>query len=315
MNNQLKELLQKMDKSQLIECILSINNNSPKNVRENSLIYSLRKFHNNIKSTLITNIKKYYSIETNLNKFSLLDIAVGRGGDLKKWEFAKINNVTGFDASYESIYSTDPNNPGAIERLKNNKLNKNFKVKYFVGDATSGTIKFPYQFDFVSCQFALHYFFKDEKSIRNVLKLVSNSLKKGGYFYGTTVDSERLLKLLGNNQKIENKYYTIEKKFKKNESNPFGKEYLFKLNDTIYFDSLEEYSKEYLVNFDLLNKLASEYSLKPVYIDFFNDFFMTSSWAIAFNDLLEYPSFQKYKLSKEELEITSLYKLFVFKKY
>jgi hypothetical protein len=50
-----------------------------------------------------------------------LDIAVGRGGDIAKWDKAGINYVYGFDQSEQSIYSKDPNNEGAVKRLLNIK--------------------------------------------------------------------------------------------------------------------------------------------------------------------------------------------------
>ena len=37
-------------------------------------------------------------------------------------------------------------------------------------------------FDTVSCQFSIHYFFKNEESLDMLLENVSNSLKEGGKF-------------------------------------------------------------------------------------------------------------------------------------
>jgi len=306
----LKSIMEKVSVESLIKCIITVNNNTNNKINERS---NLRKFHNWIKSILIIKVKELYE-KNNDNKVScsLLDIAVGRGGDLLKWEKAGMKNVIGIDNSIDSIYSTDNENPGAIARLKKIKLN--VKVNYFVGDVTDkglkikGNIK---QFDFVSCQFALHYFFKSEESIRNVLSLISKSLKKGGYFYGTTVDGEKIKELLKNKDIIDKSTYKIEKKYK-NANGYFGKEYNFLIKDTLYFDTFGG-SNEYLVNFDILNKIALEYSLYPVYTEFFNYFYLGSSNITDFGELYDiYIKEYNKPLSSEEFEISKLNSIFVF---
>lgn len=48
-------------------------------------------------------------------------------------------------------------------------------------------------FDIVSCQFALHYAFRSEKALRQMLYNISAGLRKGGYFIGTLPDAERIV--------------------------------------------------------------------------------------------------------------------------
>jgi len=309
--NDLKTIMEKVSVQSLINCIITINNNNNNNkINERS---NLRKFHNWIKSILIIKVKEFYEKNNDNKVISLLDIAVGRGGDLLKWEKAGIKNVVGIDNSIDSIYSTDNENPGAIARLKKIKLN--VKVNYFVGDVTDKSLKIKgniKQFDFVSCQFALHYFFKSEESIRNVLSLISKSLKKGGYFYGTTVDGEKIKELLKNKHIIDKSTYKIEKKYKSG-NGYFGKEYNFLIKDTLYFDTFGG-SNEYLVNFDILNKIALEYSLYPVYTEFFNHFYLGSSNITDFDELyhIYIKEYNKQQLSSEEFEISKLNSVFVF---
>ena len=61
----------------------------------------LRKFHNWIKSQLI------FEAQRKTKGDCLLDIAVGRGGDIMKWNKAKLKYVTGFDIDSKSIYEND----------------------------------------------------------------------------------------------------------------------------------------------------------------------------------------------------------------
>ena len=325
----LKEKMESVSITNLLNCIQSLNiknefletvgpkvmNKIIKDSRKESKVYALRSFHNWIKGELITRIKKEYSanVQNIQNKsYSLLDIAVGRGGDLYKWDAAGINYVAGFDLNEESIHSADPENPGAITRYKNSKVK--VKVNYFVGDASSPRMKIKGVYDFVSCQFALHYFFKSEESLRTMLKLVSTSLISGGYFYGTTIDGEKIKSL----KKTKGLLYTVKKNYKG--PGYFGKEYSFIINDTLYFDTTP--SVEYLVNFEVLNKIAKEYSLEPVYTEFFNDFYLGNNNITPFEDLLEkytvendsIKSNKNNNLSPEEIEISRLNSIFIFKK-
>jgi mRNA (guanine-N7-)-methyltransferase len=50
-----------------------------------------------------------------------------------------------------------------------------------------------YQFDFVSCQFALHYSFETEQKARSLLENISSRLKPGGTFVGTIPNSSWLV--------------------------------------------------------------------------------------------------------------------------
>ena len=213
--NELLECINKMNVAeQFVNTFIPGNQNIPGiQQRKNSQVYSMRKFHNAIKAELIKRVSEYYSQSNNNKNTSLLDIAVGRGGDLMKWEAAGITKVVGFDKSQDSIYSTYVTNPGAISRYKNSKVK--VKVNYSVGDATDINLKVSKNaFDFVSCQFALQYFFKSEQNLRNVLSLVSKSLKVGGYFYGTTLDGNKIKALLkGKTEVTEKLFYIIKKKF------------------------------------------------------------------------------------------------------
>jgi mRNA (guanine-N7-)-methyltransferase len=287
--------------------------------RKKSSIGSMRKFHNFIKQTLLT------VISNKLNEVNLLDIAVGRGGDMFKWNTAGISNVFGFDKNETSINSINPFDQGAKERLRLNKINT--KVSYEVGDAMNPSadlvqkiINFDkiHPINIISCQFAMHFFFKSDTYLENVFKVFTPFLKKGGYFFGTTVDGKKIKEQL---TKEPVNLFEIKKTKVKNE-------YTFKINDIFdkgnYFNSTGE-STEYLVDFEKLITLASKYNLKPVFLNFFESIPGTKGYAtnniynphfVSFEEIYNLPNHGNWKgkLSPDEIILNSLYSTFVFVK-
>lgn len=324
-----------------------------KHMRDESTIIHMRDFHNWIKLVLITNITDFYYSKTGNEKISLLDISTGRGGDLMKWKKALITDVFAFDISDKSINSNDIENPGAKERLKGlRKKGYSVNVEFEVGDATrplgDTNLEIPAiipkiksflnknkinSFDLISCQFALHYYFSSEYSLRNVLNLVSSSLKKGGYFFGTTIDGEKIKQyfdfLPDGSSVFKRKLYSIEKFFPKKIKNPFGNKYTFTIYDTFdktnYFNTLG-ISTEYIVDFKVLNEIAKEYSLVPENINFFEKWSPTgkkkeytnrTNNIIQFQEIFETNKWSSYKdsvISREELELSFLNSTFCFRK-
>lgn len=48
------------------------------------------------------------------------------------------------------------------------------------------------RYDVVSCQFAFHYAFESEESARLAMRNVTESLRVGGFFFGTTINDKIL---------------------------------------------------------------------------------------------------------------------------
>lgn len=324
--------------------------------RKNSSISDLRNFHNFIKRVLIENVSELYRKQHPREDLNLLDLACGRGGDLFKFESAGIKNVFGFDKSETSIESIDPFDQGAKARYNNQNLHVN--VEFFVNDAMQPTQelinklgvfmnkhklinkKIPSLtgFQIMSCQFAMHYFFQSEIALRNVLGTFSQFLKKGGYFIGTTVNGKKISNLLGNSPSFDSTLLNITKNFKSIAPRlPYNNSYNFKINDTFdkgnYFNTMGV-STEYLVNLTELKRVAAEYNLQPVYLNFFeplNSSFTTSPDFISFEEIYELakpitagsirsgsvPAHGKWKgksLTEDELVINNLYTTFIFVK-
>ena len=187
----------------------------------------LRDFHNlYVKRKLILGC----SLLVKKDKKTLIDYAVGKGGDLPKWIDARISFVFGIDVKRDNIHNQLD---GACSRyLNEKKRNPNIYTKalFVVGNselnirdnsayeaATDNTYEVQISnavfgvgnndltlwksvseqfdvakkgFDISSIQFALHYFFKDLNMVHQFMRNVSECTSLGGYFTGTCYDGK-----------------------------------------------------------------------------------------------------------------------------
>lgn len=245
--------------------------------RDNSTISQMRKLHNFVKQTLFENITGMIKSPVNC-----LDIAVGRGGDMWKWNSAGIVNVFGFDRSSESIKSINPFNQGAEERYLVNRSKLKVAITYTVGDAVGPqsdiiqqieaykTAKKITGFELLSCQFAMHYFFRSPETLGLLFTRFSPLVKRGGYFMGTCVDGAKIKRLLGESHEYTSDILRIHKLKQKNSL--YGSAYTFEILDQYdkgnYFNSMGV-STEYLVDVPELVKVAGLHGFKPVFLNFF----------------------------------------------
>ncbi len=144
-----------------------------------------------------------------------------------------------------------------------------------------------HMFDVVSCQFAMHYAFESEGRVRHLLKNVTDRLKPGGFFIGTTTDANVLVRKLRATDGLEitNGVYRIvfdpafsSKRFAR--TKPFGIRYTFTLDAKVVD------CPEFLVHFPTFEKLAAEYDLELVLLCNFHNFFLEFS-----SD--DYPEYQQ----------------------
>jgi hypothetical protein len=255
--------------------------------RNTSAIKTLRDFHNQIvKRDLIKNTIDSCSQD----KLKVLELAVGKGGDIFKWRHPKIDFLVGVDKSLDNVTN---GRSGACVRYKN-MIRESPKVysavflqgdcglnirsaestdipdykiltKHIFGVEASKTLpnsiysKVAGGFDIISIQFALHYFFESEKTLDDFIRNITENLKEGGYFIGTCYEDTRVLTLLGAyNESVEKRnnenmlLWKIEKSSVFNSSDVFGR----KIN--VFMESIGQSIPEYLVNFDILiNKLKA----------------------------------------------------------
>ena len=151
-----------------------------------------------------------------------------------------------------------------LETITNNKL----KGFYNLGSNN---------FDVVSCQFSIHYFFKDLETLNGLLENVSRLLKPGGVFIGTSLDGKNVFDILKKNQAImeheeDTLLWKINKKYKDNQFN--DDETCLGYSIDVYMESIGKTFTEYLVNYTYLESLLQQYNLKLKELYSFTDMYI-----------------------------------------
>lgn len=247
-----------MHNSKYHEKMNNRKNPNTRNKAELSSIHYLRLFHNWIKKQLITNAVEYLEKPD----IKLLDLAVGKGGDINKWVSNKIKYVVGFDINKKSIDE-------AKERYR--QMNIAYDYKFYELDLSQESsidrVKniTNTQFNIVSCQFAIHYFFKNDDTLNTILTIVSNSLKSGGIFIGTTMDGGIIKNNV--NTQFGNDLYTI----KKSDNNKYTVSLGKKDDKDHYFVDYD--SEEYYVELERFKSVAQKHGLYFVGIIDFKTWF------------------------------------------
>ncbi|NBO72417.1 hypothetical protein EBV26_18360, partial [bacterium] len=190
-----------------------------------TLTKGLRDFHNLfVKRKLIMSVARPGQ--------TLIDLAVGKGGDLPKWIAAKLGFVFGIDYSKDNL---EHKFDGVCARyLEMKKRKQNIPDAIFIHGDSSKEIRtgqaaiseryriisraifgegakdasilgrgvYPQYgravdgFDICSIQFAIHYFFENIMKVHTFLQNVSECTKLGGYFIGTCFDGARIFNAL-----------------------------------------------------------------------------------------------------------------------
>ena len=188
---------------------------------------ALRDFHNlYVKSILINTVSKPGD--------TLIDLAVGKGGDWPKWINSKLKFIFGVDISRDNIqnrlngayaryltyrkqYHTMPHalfvNGNSSVNIRNTTGILNEKDKQITRAVFGQGPKDAKQlglgvykqygvasegFDICSIQFALHYMFENQETLHNFLQNVSEVTKEGGYFIGSCYDGNKMFNMLKN---------------------------------------------------------------------------------------------------------------------
>lgn len=111
------------------------------------------------------------------------------------------------------------------------------------------------KFDLVNCQFAIHYFFKNESTLSNFLNNLESITREGSYFVGTCLDGDRIDEEFTRNNsdtiKPRSEEYKEVWQIKK------GKDYDNNHDKTgkkisVFVDSIGKLQDEYLVKFEYL---------------------------------------------------------------
>ena len=310
---------------------------------------NLRNFHNFIKSQLIN----YAS--TNPNTI-LFDIAVGKAGDLNKWHNNKnIKFIFGIDLSRDNIENKQD---GACKRYIDLKLKDDSLVPaiFIYGDSSKnirdGTAYSSAQnkaisngifaigsnsialhgkvvnknfaiakngFNIVSCQFALHYFFKDKNTLQNFIINIVESTAINGLFIGTCYNGKKIFELLKNTKTLnfyddyDNLILNINKKYDFNYFNDNISSLGYPIE--IFQDSINKSTIEYLVNFDFFIRIMENYGFK-LKTQVNNKFLKNSidSFESIYNSINDLPQYSYLTLNKNEQNISFLNYYFIFEK-
>ena len=256
----------------------------------------------------------------------LLDLACGKSGDLPKWTNAGYKKVISFDVNKPCIdYARN-----YYESYQNNK--KKPEVVYIWGDtsqlvfpdqdtALSGEgknlikneIPSKYSFDVVSCQFCIHYYFENEIKLRALLQNVSDNLKIGGYFIGTSFDGKRVVEALKGKKLLEGKsedgrvIWKIEKLYTDKMAMFNSPKSQFGRNIKVYVSSIDSSHEESLVNYKYFTQICKEYGLEKVKVEEFG---------ALYNQLEKQKSNQAKasQMSDVEKEFSFLNNIFIYQK-
>ncbi len=299
--------------------------------RKASRIIFLRSFNNWVKASMIN--KYCHKLGPQL---SVLELCCGKGGDLDKYFMNRIKLFIGADISGELL----ENAKTRLEKIKNEKYSNNFQTKciFIKEDLSSPQNKFlekfdkNYYFDLVSCQFALHYHFESEQRLNTFLINVSSKLCDGGYFIGTIIEDNVIVKRLRNRKNIKdnkymnekltfgNEFYSVkfsQKRFPK-KNGPYGIKYGFYLEDSI--DNRDEegnikYVGEYLIVFKEFVEVCKKYGLylveKKNFTNFYEDYMKIDLYKKLSSKMLKDINTSNMD---QQWQIIHLYTIFVFRK-
>lgn len=307
---------------------IEVSNNQYAVISKNRRRLPYQKFHTlYVKKKLLTEV----ALSDSKNAGYLIDFGSCRGGDLNRWKEIGYTKVVGIDTDSKCVQE-------AINRHQN-AIDNEYNVRFLCGDLSkliypnqesacestdtpSGIIDWKklmkeslpqkYMFDVVSSQFVIHYFFEKELSLRSYLQNVTDNLKIGGHFVGSTFDGKKVYNLLKRKKLVEGKLdnetiWKITKKYDKKKFTDGRPNWGMTID--VFVDSIGISHKEYMVSFKYLEKIAKEYGLELQKIIPFSDM-----WKEGKNIDNNSVSYQINAMSEDEKTFSFLSSGFIFKK-
>ena len=258
--------------------------------RSSRVFNDVYDFHNRIKDDMYKhNIKK---------DDTLLELAVGRGGDLNKWKRVRPSKVVGIDVSLSNI--TSPTQGSAVRYIMDKRKNPHDYLPpclFLQGDMTAyplfdqddkympilkgeETASTDYlskfegltSFDAISCQFAMHYACESDE----VFRAFAKNLQKYGkdVFFGTCSDGQSIYSLLAGRKAY---LFGSEKQV----SGEYMKEYddretwteEFGMPVKVFLESFDKPAIEYLVPFEKVTQILEEHGWDLVESKLFSELY------------------------------------------
>lgn len=265
-----------------------------------NLAKPLRHFHNWIKSNLIYS----YCSPKQGKKLDILDYGCGQGGDTLKFYHARVNSYIGFDFDSNGIYS---GSNGALSRYQTfkKKMPNCPTMKFLVADGSAlltyenqkqalGTMTEQNKkmfdeyfgekyktYDVINCQFAFHYFLKNDITFNNALENFKKFLKPSGYILITTFDGDLVNASFDETDRIVSYYTTMEgkkkilfdviKKYNKEETNLEQTGLAIDVHLPTFAD--DKYETEYLISSKFLIRKMKENGINLVDTGYFGNIY------------------------------------------
>ena len=355
----------------ITETMISTGENLPEYEHNDDVYYNrssdetstqgLRDFHNLV-------VKKNLIMGVSERDDTLIDYAVGKAGDMAKWIRSKLKFVLGVDVSPDNIHNQVD---GACSRFirANKKYTKMPKALFVTGDSSRNIrngdavdtekdkqiIKAVFGngpkdisllgkgvynqygvaetgFNVSSCQFAIHYFFKNKTTLHNFIRNIAECTKINGYFIGTCYDGKQVFNLLENKNKNEGitilknerKIYEITKMYDKTGFPDDEMSLDYAIN--VYQESINKVFREYLVNFDYLTRIMDDYGFVlvtkeeatsmglPDGTGLFSELYSSMEQEIQQYPIRKNDYGRAPYMSPEEKQISFMNRYFVFKK-
>lgn len=296
-----------------------------------NLTSRLRKRHNEIKEEIIKEAARLSrrSRRKGADEVLLLDLSVGKGADMLKWQNAGITHVLGIDKFKTNL--TDSSD-GALVRLAKFKRRTRTKLEYrFVQGDTSESIKdntnivkemfkqidgTPMKYNIIASMFSLHYYFIDEETLTGFIRNIVDNIAPGGYFIGMCYNGKRIFNSLTSAGKIVMKnnagarLVQIDRAY---ESATFADDVTsLGLKIKAWVSSIGIEHDEYLVNFTYLIKILSAKGFEVVKLEDFGVYNATSTTDKA-KALMRTNESDEF-IHNGEVEISNYNTLFIFKK-
>jgi hypothetical protein len=271
------------------------------NERNRSLLKPMLEFHN-FWVKRVSMFDKYRGAH-----YKLLDIGCGRAGDLQKWISNKYSVVVGVDNNVDNLLNGENGaykrmydmymkhkinfedqkimfllldggktwNKDMIQDVENEQFKRMAEIAIGGNKLINKDIPIISEFrdilneDFnlVSCQFAIHYFFESVTKLETFCANIDKVLSPGGSFIGTCLDG-----FLVNNEfmhkdthvikgeKNDCVLWQIERKYDYFTNDAQGDENIGKRID-VYVETINKIIPEYLVDFNLLQRKFKPYNI------------------------------------------------------
>ncbi|XP_052819124.1 mRNA cap guanine-N7 methyltransferase-like [Mya arenaria] len=254
--------------------------------RMDSRIFYMRNFNNWIKSVVINEaLQRVKGDKGHDRDISVLDLCSGKGGDLLKWKKGNIRHIVCADIAETSVEQSEQRYRDMVSRERFS--DRVFTAQFIAADCSKTRLKDKYkdadiQFDVCSCQFSFHYCFESLPQAEMMLRNAVENLKLGGYFIGTTPNSQELVRRVRDSDDMSfgNDVYRVTFETENKEELPlFGAKYNFHLEGVVD-------CPEFLVFFPVLEKMAEKHGMKLISRQPFAEFFNKHSEDRDYKSLL-----------------------------